>query len=190
MKAFFSNLVPSFRATLVLVTITCGIYPLFITVISQLVFPEQARGSLITSDDGTLLGSRLLGQSFISENYFHPRPSAAGTGYDASSSGGSNLGPTSQKLHDAVKERISAYRGLNGLAADSPVPADAVTASASGLDPHISVKNAVFQAARVARKRGLPLDEIQRLIVMHTETSIFGPDAVNVLALNLALDGT
>ena len=121
----------SLRATLVLAAVTCGAYPLLVTVASQAIFHDQAQGSLITDKDGTVRGSALLSQNFTAENYFHPRPSAAGTGHDAANSSGSNLGPTSQKLNDAIKKRIAAYRTTNGLAPDAKVPADAVTASGS-----------------------------------------------------------
>ncbi len=178
----------SLRATLVLAVVTCGIYPLLVTLIAQTAFQKQAHGSLITGQDGTLIGSELLAQSFTSERYFHPRPSAAGAGYDAASSSGSNLGPTSQKLHDAVQERIATYRSQNSLAADAQVPSDAVTASASGLDPHISMQNAMMQAARVARARNLDVEKVKALIAESTETSFFGPAGVHVLKLNLALD--
>lgn len=181
----------SLRATLVLAAITCGAYPLLVTGISQTLFKDKAHGSLITNKDGTVMGSALLGQSFTSERYFHPRPSAAGSGYDAANSSGSNLGPTSQKLHDAIKERIATYRTTNGLAADATVPADAVTASASGLDPHISVRNAVMQAERVAKVRQLDLEKVKALIAASTvkpDLGIFGEAGVNVLRLNIALD--
>jgi K+-transporting ATPase ATPase C chain len=125
-------------ATLVLAAVTSGAYPLLVTRIAQTAFKKQAAGSLITDKDGKVIGSALLGQNFAADHYFHPRPSAAGAGYDAASSSGSNLGPTSQKLNDAIKERITAYRTTEGLTATDPVPADAVTASGSGLDPHIS----------------------------------------------------
>ena len=178
----------SIRATLVLAAITCGAYPLLVTGIAQTAFKNQAAGSLITDKDGKVIGSALLGQNFAADHYFHPRPSAAGAGYDAANSSGSNLGPTSQKLHDAIKERIVAYRTQNGLAADATVPADAVTASGSGLDPHISVKNAELQTARIAKARNLSVEKVTGLISASTEKSLFGPDAVNVLKLNLALD--
>ena len=181
----------SLRATLVLAAVTCGAYPLLITVASQAIFHDQAHGSLITDQDGTVRGSALLSQNFTAENYFHPRPSAAGSGHDAASSSGSNLGPTSPKLHDAIKERIAAYRTTNGLAADAKAPADAVTASASGLDPHISVKNAELQAARVAKARKMSVERIKELIAANTtkpDFGILGDAGVNVLKLNLALD--
>lgn len=191
MKALFSELRPAIVATLVLAAVTCGAYPLLITTVAQSAFKDKANGSLITDKDGTVRGSVLLSQNFAAENYFHPRPSAAGNGHDAASSSGSNLGPTSQKLHDAIKERIAAYRTTNGLAADAPVPADAVTASGSGLDPHISVKNAELQAARIAKARNLSVEKVKEFITASTAKSdlgILGDAGVNVLKLNLALD--
>jgi K+-transporting ATPase ATPase C chain len=133
----------------------------------------------------------LLGQQVTADKYFHSRPSAAGNGYDATSSGGSNFGPTSQKLHDSIAQNIADYRSQNGMASNAPVPADAVTASASGLDPHISLDNAELQAARVAKARGLEPDKIRALIKEHTESpdfGVLGDPGVNVLELNLALD--
>ncbi len=188
MKALFSELRPAIVGTLVLAAVTCGAYPLLVTGIAQTAFKDKAQGSLITDKGGKVIGSALLGQNFAADHYFHPRPSAAGAGYDAASSSGSNLGPTSQKLHDAIKERIGAYRTKNGLAADATVPADAVTASGSGLDPHISVKNAELQTARVAKARNLSVEKVIELISASTEKSFFDPEAVNVLKLNLALD--
>ena len=191
MKALFSELRPAIMSTLVLAAVTCGAYPLLVTGIAQTAFKKQAAGSLITDKDGKVIGSALLGQNFSADHYFHPRPSAAGAGYDAASSSGSNLGPTSQKLNDAIKERVAAYRTKHGLAADATVPADAVTASGSGLDPHISLKNAELQAARVAKARNLSVDKVKELIVTSTDKSdfnILGDAGVNVLKLNLALD--
>jgi K+-transporting ATPase ATPase C chain len=141
--------------------------------------------------DGTVRGSKLLGQGFTADKYFHPRPSAAGTGYDATSSGGSNLGPTSQKLNDLIKDRVDAYRKENGLNGDESVPADAVTASGSGLDPHISVRNVELQTARVAKARGLSEEKVRELVQQYTEArdlGVLGDPGVNVLRLNLALD--
>ena len=191
MKAIVSELRPAISATLVLAVVTCGVYPLIVTGISQAAFKDKALGSLITDKDGVVRGSALLGQSFNGAQYFQPRPSAAGAGYDAASSSGSNLGPTSQKLNDALKERIAAYRAANGLSADAAVPADAVTASGSGLDPHISVKNAELQAARVAKARSLSVEKVKELITANTarpDLGLFGDAGVNVLKLNLALD--
>ncbi|GEP42132.1 potassium-transporting ATPase KdpC subunit [Brevifollis gellanilyticus] len=191
MNPLFTELRPAILATLVLGGITCGAYPLLITQVANATFHDQAHGSLITGKDGQIIGSALLSQNFTAENYFHPRPSAAGSGHDAASSSGSNLGPTSQKLHDALKERIAAYRTLNGLTTDAAVPADAVTASGSGLDPHISVKNAELQAARVAKARNLSIEKVKELIIANTtkpDLGILGDAGVNVLELNLALD--
>jgi K+-transporting ATPase ATPase C chain len=146
---------------------------------------------LILDKDGAVQGSKLLGQGFTDPKYFHPRPSAAGNGYDATSSGGSNLGPTSQKLNDAIKDRIEAYRKENGLSGNEPVPADAVTASGSGLDPHISLQNAELQIPRVAKARGMAEEKVRELIQQNTDgrdLGVFGDPGVNVLQLNLALD--
>jgi K+-transporting ATPase ATPase C chain len=146
----------------------------------------------LVSVKGQVIGSSLLGQQFAGPGYFHPRPSAAGDGYDAANSSGSNLGPTSQKLITAVKERVDAYRAENNLAPGVLIPVDAVTASASGLDPHISVKNALLQASRVAKARGLGEEAVRRSIARHTEgrdLGILGEPRVNVLMLNLDLDG-
>ena len=154
-------------------------------------FRDKANGSLIVDKDGTVRGSALIGQNFTDGKYFHPRPSAAGNGYDAANSGGSNLGPTSQKLNDAIKDRIAAYRKENGLPESEPVPADAVTASGSGLDPHISLRNAELQLARVAKARHLDEAKVRELIARNTgqpDLGILGEPGVNVLKLNLALD--
>jgi K+-transporting ATPase ATPase C chain len=179
-------------STVVLAVVCCGIYPLVVFGIGQAVFRDKANGSLIVDQGGTVRGSRLLGQGFTAEKYFHPRPSAAGAnGYDAASSSGSNLGPTSKKLMDAVKQRVADYRSENGLAADTLVPGDAVTASGSGLDPHISVKNALLQTPRVAKARGLSVEAVRDEIEKATsgrQFGILGEAGVNVLKLNLALD--
>jgi K+-transporting ATPase ATPase C chain len=191
MKIFLAELKTSVLLTLVLAVLLCGAYPLAVWAGSQAFFAHQANGSLITDKDGTVRGSTLLGQSFTAGKYFTSRPSAAGTGYDAASSSGTNLGPTSQKLNDSIKERVTAYRSANGLAADATVPADAVTSSGSGLDPHISPANAQRQAARVALARHLALDQVQALIAQATQGrdwGVFGEPTVNVLRLNLALD--
>lgn len=192
MKSFLTDLRGALVSTLILAAVCCGLYPLAVTGISQAVFKEKANGSLIIDKDGTVRGSTLLGQNFSGEGYFHPRPSTAGAnGYDASSSSGSNLGPTSQKLADQIKERIATYRRENHLSADQPVPADAVTASGSGLDPHISPANALLQVERVAKARKLSPDQVKALVIANTDEEDFGllgDDGVNVLKLNLALD--
>jgi len=191
MKELFSEIRGAVAATLVLALVCCGIYPLVVFGIAQIAFPEKANGSLIVGSDGTIRGSRLLGQSFAAEKYFHPRPSAAGNGYDAANSSGSNLGPTSQKLNDAIKERIAAYRAENSLSETNAVPADAVTASGSGLDPHISLQNAALQAARVAKARSLNVEQVLQLIranIDKADLGFLGEPGVNVLELNLALD--
>jgi K+-transporting ATPase ATPase C chain len=178
-------------AMLALIVILCGIYPLVVWGIAQVAFPSQANGSLVEVK-GKIVGSSLLTQKFRGPQYFHPRPSAAGDlGYDGTSSGGSNLGPLSQKLHDQVKERVDKYRAENNLPAATPVPADAVTASGSGLDPHISPRNAEIQAPRVAQARKLSKDKVRRLMQDFTEgpdLGFLGEPGVNVLRLNLALD--
>jgi len=188
-------MIKEFRAaivsTLVLAVVCCGLYPVVVWGIAQLAFPGKANGSLIVDKDGTIRGSELLGQGFTGEKYFHPRPSAAGNGYDAANSSGSNLGPTSQKLSDQIKDRIAAYRKENNLPDTEPVPADAVTASGSGLDPHISVRNAELQVGRVAKTRGLGEDKVRALIAQNTDAAdlgVLGDPGVNVLKLNLALD--
>lgn len=191
MNSIRSNLRPAALATLVLATVTCGAYPLLVTGIAGIAFPRQAHGSLLARRDGSLCGSGLLGQDFRGSRYFHPRPSAAGTGYDAANSGGSNLGPTSRKLRDQIAARIAAYRAENGLAPDQPVPADAVCASGSGLDPHISPRNAALQLQRVAQARNLDADTVHHLVRACTEptfSSFLGRPGVNVLRLNLRLD--
>jgi K+-transporting ATPase ATPase C chain len=191
MKIFLSELKTSLLLTLVLAVLLCGAYPLVVWGGAEALFPNKANGSLITAADGTVRGSALLAQNFSSDKYFQPRPSAAGTGYDATSSSGTNLGPTSQKLADNIKAAVAAYRTANFLAADVAVPADAVTSSGSGLDPHISVANAEIQAARVAKARGLPIEKVRGLIAASTngrDLSIFGEPGVNVLMLNVSLD--
>lgn len=191
MKTLFSELKTSLLVTLVLAVVLCGFYPVVVWAGGQLLFRDKANGSLLVDADGTVRGSRLLAQSFTSEKYFHPRPSSAGTGYDAANSSGSNLGPTSQKLADSIKADVAAYRKENGLTDTAPVPADAITRSASGLDPHISPANAELQSARVAKARNLPVERIRALIAEHTDgrdLKLFGEAGVNVLTLNRALD--
>jgi potassium-transporting ATPase KdpC subunit len=172
----------------VVTTVILGIiYPLAMTGIAQVAFPDKANGQLIERN-GTVVGSRIIGQRFSSPGYFRSRPSAAGTGYDAANSGGTQLGPTNRKLIDAVTANVAAARTENpGV----PVPIDLVTASASGLDPHISVAAAEFQMPRVARERGIPAADLQRLVNAYTAGRTFGflgEPRVNVLELNLALD--
>jgi len=191
MKELFSEIRGAVMSTLVLAVVCCGIYPLVVFGIGQVAFHDKANGSLIVGKDGTVRGSKLLGQQFAGERYFHPRPSAAGNGYDAANSSGSNLGPTSQKLNDAIKDRIAAYRAESGLKETDAVPADAVSASGSGLDPHISVRNAELQVARVAKARNLSEDNVRALIRQNTDgpdLGFLGEPGVNVLTLNLALD--
>lgn len=192
MKTLLSHLRGAVLGTLVLAFVTCGLYPLVVWGISQAAFSEKANGSLIVGKDGTVRGSKLLGQGFTGAKYFHPRPSAAGAnGYDATSSGGSNLGPTSQKLHDAIKDRVAAYRAENSMTDTDAVPADAVTSSGSGLDPHISPRNAELQAARVVKARGLNIETVHGLIRANSDDQslgFLGESGVNVLKLNLALD--
>jgi K+-transporting ATPase ATPase C chain len=190
-RGFGTQLRSAAMLTLVLTVLTGLVYPLVLTGIAQVLFHRQANGSLIVQR-GQVVGSELIGQNFSSDKYFQPRPSAAGeSGYDATASGGSNLGPTNKKLLDQMQERADAYRTANGLGPSDPVPADAVTASASGLDPHISPANAALQVARVARARGISEEQIRDLVARYTDGpqwGIFGEPRVNVLKLNLALD--
>lgn len=191
MKTFLIEIKTSLILTVVFAFLLCGVYPLVVWAGAQTFFPGKANGSLVIDKDGTVRGSRLLAQSFTSDKYFQPRPSAAGTGYDATSSSGTNWGPTSQKLADAIKTNIVAYRNTNSVAAGASVPADAVTSSGSGLDPHISVANANIQAARVASARAIPISRVRSLVDAHTEKrsfGILGEPVVNVLLLNRALD--
>lgn len=191
MKTLLAELKTSLLLTLVFALLLCGAYPLAVWAGAQSLFPGRANGSLVTDRDGTVRGSALLAQSFTTDKYFQPRPSAAGTGYDAAGSSGTNLGPTSRKLADSIRERIAAYRAANGLGPDVPVPADAVTSSGSGLDPHISPANARLQAGRVAQARGLAPDRVQTLVAQLTrdrDWGVFGEPTINVLQLNRALD--
>jgi K+-transporting ATPase ATPase C chain len=175
---------------LAVMTVGLGVvYPLAVTAVAQVAFGDRADGSLLERD-GEVVASSLIGQQAEGPEWFHPRPSAAGDGYDAAASSGSNLGPTSDELIDGVAERVAAYRVENGLGNDVAVPVDAVTGSGSGLDPHISIANAKLQAPRVAEERGLPIQEVLALIDAATERrplGILGDDGVNVVELNLAL---
>ena len=190
MHAALRQLRPAIVAVLVF-TVICGIaYPLAVTAVAQIGWGDTADGQLIERN-GVVVGSELIGQPFVFPQYFHPRPSAAGDGYDGAASSGSNLGPTNDAYLATVAERVAAYRAENGMGGNALVPVDAVTASASGLDPQISVRNARLQAPRVAAERGIELDEVLTLIDGHTThrpLGILGDPGVNVLQLNLALD--
>jgi K+-transporting ATPase ATPase C chain len=178
--------------TLVLLVVCCGVYPLVVLGAGQLFFPHQANGSLVLDGNGKPIASTLLGQAFTADKYFAPRPSAAGAGYDSTSSGGSNYGATSQALHDAVKQRVADYRKANDLPDTQLVPADAVMASGSGLDPHISIKNALLQLPRVAKARSMREDDLRKMVGQCTDGrdfGILGEPGVNVIKLNLTLDG-
>ena len=191
MKDLVAELRASIAATLLLAVLCCGIYPAVVWAVGQGLFSDKANGSLVRVD-GKVAGSSLLAQGFTAPKYFHPRPSAAGQGYDAANSSGTNLGPTSKKLIEDVKQRVADYRTENGLPPDARVPADAVTSSASGLDPHISVRNATLQAARVAKARGIGEKDVLAKVGAHTEgrtLGLLGEPRVNVLTLNLSLDG-
>jgi len=191
MKSWMREIRTSLRATAALGVLLCGLYPLVVWVSAQIVFPAKANGSLLYQG-GKVIGSELIAQGFTGAKYFHPRPSAAGGGYDALASGSSNLGPLAKDLIENVRGRAAAYRAENGLEPGAPVPADAVTASGSGLDPHISLRNAVIQALRVARARGMTEAAVRDVIGALAEgrdAGIFGEPRVNVLKLNLALDG-
>jgi len=198
---------PALLLTLFFVVVTGLAFPGVVWAVGQGLFPNQARGSFVRNEDGKVVGSALLGQTFTKPEYFHPRPSAAGAGYDAANSSGTNLGPTSDKLVNGIDDDpatkdvdesylgfvdlAQAYREENGLAAAAVIPADAATRSASGLDPDISPRNAELQSARVAKARGLAVDRVKALVRVHTSgraLGIFGEPRVNVLELNLALD--
>ncbi len=198
---------PALMSVVILTMATGLLFPALITGLARTIFPFHAGGSLITRD-GKAIGSELIAQGFTGANYFHPRPSAAGKGYDASASSGTNLGPTSAKLikgihnklpngqddpgnFDGIADIAAAYRAENGLSVGAPVPADAVTRSASGLDPEISPANAEIQAERVAKARGFSVDAVRSLIRKNThgrQLGFLGEPRVNVLTLNLALD--
>jgi K+-transporting ATPase ATPase C chain len=200
-----NTIVVALRATLVTLVLTGLVYPLVVTGLAQVVFPHRANGSIVVDDKGREVGSELIGQGFAGAAYVRPRPSA--NAYDASNSGGTNLGTTSKKLRDGlpddpatkdtdesftgVRDLAAAFRADNGLPADVDVPADAVSRSASGLDPHVSPDTAMLQAPRIARARGVAVDRIQAVIAAHTdgrELGLLGEPRVNVLAVNLALD--
>jgi K+-transporting ATPase ATPase C chain len=185
-----SEFKPAILITIVLTVLTGILYPLAMTGIAQGLFHKQANGSLIERN-GTVIGSELIGQNFAKPEYFHPRPSAAGmNGYDATSSGGSNLGPTNPALNDRLTKDAAQFRKDNPDFA-GPIPADAITASGSGLDPQISPANALAQASRVAQARQASKDAVENLIRANTQgrdLGVLGEPRVNVLALNLALD--
>ena len=186
-----AQLIAGLRAVVVFTVLTGLLYPLAVTAVAQGAIGSAADGSLIRRD-GKVVGSRLIGQSFEGAKWFQPRPSAAGDGYDAMSSSASNLGPTNTEFLATVAERVDAYRTDNGLAPDARVPVDAVTASGSGLDPHISVANARLQAPRVAKARGMALDRVLTLVAEATSDrtlGFIGEDRVNVVELNIAVDG-
>ncbi len=191
MRNVIRQLVPAAVFVAIFTLLLGVVYPLAVTAVAAVAFPGQAEGSLV-EQDGEVVGSELIGQVFEGPEYFHPRPSAAGDGYDGMASSGSNLGPTSPDLLTAVEERAVAYREENGLPPDAAVPVDAVTASGSGLDPHITVANAELQAPRVAAQRGLELEVVLDLVAENTDErplGVLGDPGVNVLRLNVALDG-
>jgi K+-transporting ATPase ATPase C chain len=212
MRALAREAVVSLRATALIILLGCAFYPLAVFGVGQLFFAHQASGSLVDRDGNpatpdSAVGSRLLGQAFKAPQYFHPRPSAAGNGYDAANSSATNLGPLSEKLLNGavddpatkdvdesfagIQQLVAAYRLENGLGEDVPVPADAVTRSASGLDPDITPANAFYQVARIARARGVSEGEVRKLVEQQTEHptwGLFGDPRVNVLRVNLALD--
>ncbi len=180
------NFITAILITITTIVLLGLIYPLVVTGLAQIIFPHQANGSLIKNANGETIGSALIGQPFAAPGYFYPRPSA--TGYDAGISGGSNLGPTSQKLIDRIKADVEKYQAENP---GKPIPVDLVTTSASGLDPHITPANAEFQIPRVARERGMSVENLRQIVARFTEGrqfGILGEPRVNVLLLNLELD--
>ncbi|MGZ9160365.1 MAG: potassium-transporting ATPase subunit KdpC [Candidatus Limnocylindrales bacterium] len=183
------QLYPAFSVLLALTILVGAVYPALVTIVAQVAFPSQANGSFITTTDGRAIGSSLIGQAFSQDQYFWSRPSAAGDGYDANASSASNLGPTSRALVDRVAAEVERLRTIHG---EGLIPVDLVTTSASGLDPHISPAAAEYQVARVAAARGLTVQEVSDLVSRHTEQpflGFLGEPAVNVLLLNLDLDG-
>jgi potassium-transporting ATPase KdpC subunit len=189
MRSFVRQLVPAILAIIVFTVVTGLVYPLVVTGVSQAAMRDKANGSLVKVD-GVVVGSKLLGQQFTAAKYFHPRPSAAGAGYDGLASSASNLGPTNPDFLATVQKRVDDYRAENNLTAGQAVPVDAVTASGSGLDPEISVANADLQVARVAAARGMSVDAVRALVDAHTsqrQWGFLGEAGVNVLELNLAL---
>lgn len=192
------HLLPAARTALVLAIFTGLLFPMLVYVLAHLFSSYQAEGSLLQNKEGTVIGSKLIGQNFTQPQYFHPRPSAAGNGYDATASGGTNLGPTSKKLIEGldksflgIKQLAQNYRQENNLSTNTKIPVDAVTRSASGLDPHISMQNAILQAPRIALNRHMTLPEVQHLIkayTTHRQLGFLGEPAINTLELNLALD--
>jgi len=206
MKNLFAEFGRSIVATIFFAVILCGVYPRLVFAAGQLLFPHQANGSLLVDKSGAVRGSALLAQNFTGAQYFHPRPSAASAGdptsavsvnnFDATHSSGSNLGPTSSNLVANITANVATYRADNNIATNSPIynmiPADAVTESASGLDPHISPANAEIQIARVAKARGISEDKLRELVKQNTsgrDLGLFGEPRVNVMTLNFALDG-
>jgi potassium-transporting ATPase KdpC subunit len=190
MKTLIAEIKTSLLAAAALAVLLCGLYPLTVSLAGRVLFPGRADGSLLVRD-GTIIGSSLIGRPFAGPGYFHSRPSAAGAGYDGTASGGTNLGPLSKTLNETVARRVADYREENGLPSGTLIPADAVTASASGLDPHISPQNAFLQAPRVARENGLELAAVRKLIEAHTQgrdLGLLGEPRVNVLLLNLAME--
>ncbi|MCB0998676.1 MAG: K(+)-transporting ATPase subunit C [Acidimicrobiales bacterium] len=190
MRVFLRQLTPALVALVVFTVLLGLVYPLATTAVAQVAFGHRADGSTVERD-GVVVGSELIGQPFVSPQYLHPRPSAAGAGYDGSASSGSNAGPLNEDFLDAIDERVAAYRDENGLPDGAEVPVDAVTASGSGLDPHISIANARLQAPRVAAARGLPVEDVLAVIEEHTDDrgiAVLGEPGVNVLLVNVALD--
>ncbi|MBI5274693.1 MAG: potassium-transporting ATPase subunit KdpC [Chlamydiales bacterium] len=189
---FLKDLITAIKLTVCFMVVLCGIYPLIVFGLGRVFFSHKADGSLVFNKSNAPIGSELIGQNFHSPKYFHPRPSAAGkNGYDASNSSGSNLGPTSKKLITNIRSYASAYRKENKLNQKQNVPIDAVTASASGLDPHISVQNAILQLHRIAKARQLPEETIKKLIEECTQNKMLGflgEERINVLLINQKLD--